>query len=402
MPNPDTSPAALRALAAEADYAMDLNALVKWAVKVRKLLRTLAAIAAEKEAATKSHDPNRAGIAQATAMARNDIRRAFDRDEITAEDYRRMNDELDKSAGIVRAAPKPPMSAAEKEASDRVPGCEAPARVLAEWLGYAWDGLHDRDISNRYPDWVYDDIGGKKFQGGRPALRRVAQAMLATATVKSGLTVGATDRPERLWLSAPDADGDHGVWFDAGEGGTEYVRADIADDLRASLAAAQQERDEALRDAIEFTQKVDAGLVRDEEYLRLHREKMEQYDRRVAAEARAEKAEAERDASRWQPIETAPKDRPILAWCDHEADPYSVDDKTLTTYAAHAEGLGHAPTGCHIVEWGGGWTESYEDGGGEMSDWWFVAGSEFEVAANPTHWMPLPASPANPENPAHD
>ena len=71
---------------------------------------------------------------------------------------------------------------------------------------------------------------------------------------------------------------------------------DTIDSLRASLAAAQQERDEALRDAIEFTQKVDAGLVRDEEYLRLHREKMEQYDRRVAAEARAEKAEAERDA----------------------------------------------------------------------------------------------------------
>jgi len=68
---------------------------------------------------------------------------------------------------------------------------------------------------------------------------------------------------------------------------------DTIDSLRASLAAAQQERDEALRDAIEFTQKVDAGLVRDEEYLRLHREKMEQYDRRVAAEARAEKAEAD-------------------------------------------------------------------------------------------------------------
>lgn len=26
--------------------------------------------------------------------------------------------------------------------------------------------------------------------------------------------------------------------------------------------------------------------------------------------------------SDWQPIETAPKDRLILAWCDHEADPY--------------------------------------------------------------------------------
>lgn len=196
MPDIDTSPAALRALAdklREWDRCYPGNCNVDMLASYAE--DALRAIAAEKEAATKSHDPNRAGIAQATAMARNDIRRAFDRDEITAEDYRRMNDELDKSAGIVRAAPKPPMSAAEKEASDRVPGCEAPARVLAEWLGYAWDGLHDRDISNRYPDWVYDDIGGKKFQGGRPALRRVAQAMLATATVKSGLTVGAEVKP---------------------------------------------------------------------------------------------------------------------------------------------------------------------------------------------------------------
>jgi hypothetical protein len=34
--------------------------------------------------------------------------------------------------------------------------------------------------------------------------------------------------------------------------------------------------------------------------------------------------------------------------------------------------------------------------GGRMPDWWFRLGSEFEEAANPTHWMPLPALPYNP------
>lgn len=100
----------------------------------------------------------------------------------------------------------------------------------------------------------------------------------------------------------------------------------------------------------------------------------------------------------WQPIETAPKDKPILAWCDHEADPYVDDEKSgrLTIYGAHAEGLSHADTGLHILVWGGGYDDRsyFEPNGGNLPDWWFVAGSEFECAANPTHWMALPAPPA--------
>lgn len=98
-----------------------------------------------------------------------------------------------------------------------------------------------------------------------------------------------------------------------------------------------------------------------------------------------------------RPIATAPKDRPILAWCDHDEDAFidPTDPDRLTLYAAHGEGLSYARTGFHIVEWGGGFADTGEYGEmlAELPDWWFVVGSEFEIAANPTHWTPLPDPP---------
>lgn len=96
----------------------------------------------------------------------------------------------------------------------------------------------------------------------------------------------------------------------------------------------------------------------------------------------------------WQPIETAPKDTPIVGWCVHAADPYWIDEKRLTLYAAHAEGLSHVEDGPHVLVWGGAFDDStWEEPGGSLPDWWFRLGSEFEEAANPTHWLPVPAGP---------
>jgi len=99
----------------------------------------------------------------------------------------------------------------------------------------------------------------------------------------------------------------------------------------------------------------------------------------------------------WQPIETAPKNKPILAWCKHDADPYVEDAQTgrLTTYGAHCEGLSYASDGYNVVEWGGETSEygDYNELLYIIPGWWFVVESEFEVAANPTHWMPLPEPP---------
>ena len=93
----------------------------------------------------------------------------------------------------------------------------------------------------------------------------------------------------------------------------------------------------------------------------------------------------------WQHISTAPKDRPILGLCKHDADKYWYEGK-LTTYAAHCEERSNVSDGIHVLEWGGEYSESNLEEGYSFTipNWWFRAGSHFEEVANPTHWLPIP------------
>jgi hypothetical protein len=89
-------------------------------------------------------------------------------------------------------------------------------------------------------------------------------------------------------------------------------------------------------------------------------------------------------------MKDAPKDRPILGWCIHEADAYH-DEGKLTLYAAHVEGMSHGEDGPNVLVWGGSYDDSsYENPtGGYLPDWWHLKGSEDEVAAYPVAWMPI-------------
>lgn len=102
----------------------------------------------------------------------------------------------------------------------------------------------------------------------------------------------------------------------------------------------------------------------------------------------------------WRPIETAPKDQPILAWCrsecgDDRCGYHTGEGTSLCLYHGHAEGGSNFGDGLCIVEWGGSWDDSTWEypNAAFMPDWWFRVGSEFEEAANPTHWLPLPEGP---------
>jgi len=104
----------------------------------------------------------------------------------------------------------------------------------------------------------------------------------------------------------------------------------------------------------------------------------------------------------WNPISTAPTDRNILVWFDHNADPYQcLDDPTkLTSYATWAES-GDFMDGQGICN--AKWLEAhfetedeYGNGYWMPAQWFAFQNDDWEVVVNPTHWMPLPDPPTTP------
>lgn len=101
----------------------------------------------------------------------------------------------------------------------------------------------------------------------------------------------------------------------------------------------------------------------------------------------------------WQGIERAPKDRNILVWFDHDADPYQdpQEPTKLTPYAAWAEGGEYlAGKGWCIAKWHPQHFEAedeYGTGYWMPAAWFAHQNGDWEVVCNPTHWMPLPTPP---------
>lgn len=94
---------------------------------------------------------------------------------------------------------------------------EAGARLIAKWLGYSWDGLHDGSVvAKGFPVFTHGQFGWK-FQGHKDDVRDLVRDILALAssdpapaTEAAGETLGAEfDRLIREYQE-PDADGTRG------------------------------------------------------------------------------------------------------------------------------------------------------------------------------------------------
>lgn len=75
----------------------------------------------------------------------------------------------------------------------------------------------------------------------------------------------------------------------------------------------------------------------------------------------------------WMPIETAPRDKPILVWC--------------IKFAGEISGVSETP-GMTITQGGPGRSDYPGEG------WWDDGGDYYGCWCWPTHWRPLPEPPA--------
>ena len=81
------------------------------------------------------------------------------------------------------------------------PDPDAAAKILAHWVGYAWDGLSEGRIGDRgYPQWARNGIGSLGFQGGRQDLRDLAEKITKATPLRI-----ARINYERGWNEAVSA-----------------------------------------------------------------------------------------------------------------------------------------------------------------------------------------------------
>jgi len=85
----------------------------------------------------------------------------------------------------------------------------------------------------------------------------------------------------------------------------------------------------------------------------------------------------------WQPIDTAPKDRPITVWCKHSTETDTVYDKLCKECCEASDGV-------QVVEWGR-FPDTANSTYREVKylEWWGLADNERYTPANPVMWIDL-------------